>query len=141
MSTTRVVNIKHRIPFDVFIGRRRPYGRRGEGLYGNPFSHISHARGVIRVATREEAVDHFARWLAGDKTVAALLPSREESRRQQILASLPSLRGKVLGCYCDPEPCHGHILARLADLATAKGPGDAPRPWTGATAEAIGYPP
>ena len=23
---------------------------------------------------------------------------------------LPQLRGKVLGCWCHPEPCHGDLL-------------------------------
>jgi hypothetical protein len=26
------------------------------------------------------------------------------------------LRGKVLGCFCPPALCHGHVLAELADL-------------------------
>ncbi|GIW60329.1 MAG: hypothetical protein KatS3mg087_1395 [Patescibacteria group bacterium] len=34
----------------------------------------------------------------------------------ELLNSLPELRGKVLGCHCDPKPCHGHILAYYADL-------------------------
>lgn len=32
-----------------------------------------------------------------------------------LMAALPELRGKVLGCYCKPLRCHGDILARLAD--------------------------
>lgn len=35
--------------------------------------------------------------------------------RPDLLALLPGLRGKVLACWCDPEPCHAHLLAELAD--------------------------
>lgn len=36
--------------------------------------------------------------------------------------SLHALKGKILGCWCDPQACHGHILAYLAcglDIETA----------------------
>jgi hypothetical protein len=33
----------------------------------------------------------------------------------QLLAALPELKGKTLGCWCKPQACHGDILARLAD--------------------------
>lgn len=32
-----------------------------------------------------------------------------------LLAALPELRGKTLGCWCSPAACHGDVLARLAD--------------------------
>ena len=31
------------------------------------------------------------------------------------MAQLPELKGKVLGCWCAPEGCHGDVLAELAD--------------------------
>jgi len=34
-------------------------------------------------------------------------------RRPDLLASLPELVGKRLGCYCKPLPCHGDVLIRL----------------------------
>ena len=30
-----------------------------------------------------------------------------------LLARLPELRGKVLGCWCYPELCHGSVLIEL----------------------------
>jgi hypothetical protein len=33
----------------------------------------------------------------------------------ELLARLPELRGKVLGCWCYPLRCHGHYLAGLAN--------------------------
>ena len=31
--------------------------------------------------------------------------------------SLPELRGKVLGCWCTPEACHGDVLTELAEAS------------------------
>jgi hypothetical protein len=31
--------------------------------------------------------------------------------KPSLLAKLDTLRGKVLGCWCSPEACHGDILA------------------------------
>ena len=28
---------------------------------------------------------------------------------------LPELRGKVLGCWCHPEPCHGDVLCEAVN--------------------------
>jgi len=33
----------------------------------------------------------------------------------ELLARLPELKGKVLGCWCSPLRCHGHYLAGLAN--------------------------
>ncbi len=38
-----------------------------------------------------------------------------QHRPDLIQRIVPELRGKVLGCWCAPQPCHGDILARLAD--------------------------
>lgn len=35
--------------------------------------------------------------------------------RPDLMAALPELKGKVLVCWCKPLPCHGDILARLAN--------------------------
>jgi hypothetical protein len=35
--------------------------------------------------------------------------------RRDLLALVPHLRGKRLGCWCSPSLCHGHVLAALAD--------------------------
>ena len=34
-------------------------------------------------------------------------------RRPDLLAALPELAGKRLGCYCKPEACHGDALVKL----------------------------
>lgn len=34
-------------------------------------------------------------------------------RRPDLLAALPELVGKRLGCHCKPFPCHGDVLLKL----------------------------
>lgn len=31
----------------------------------------------------------------------------------ELLAALPELAGLRLACFCDPRPCHGHVLVKL----------------------------
>lgn len=35
--------------------------------------------------------------------------------KPSLLAKLPTLKGKVLGCWCYPEMCHGKVLEEYAD--------------------------
>ena len=35
--------------------------------------------------------------------------------RPDLLALLPDLRGRRLGCWCVPLPCHADVIAELAD--------------------------
>ncbi len=71
--------------FDVDISRT--------SKWGNPF--------LIGIdGTREEVITKYAAYLAA---------------RPDLLADLPSLRGKRLGCWCAPEPCHGDVIAHLVN--------------------------
>lgn len=79
-----------RAPFDVYIGR--------PGKWGNPFE-------IGRDGTREEVIAKYREWIA---------------QQPRLLAALPELRGKVLGCWCAPKGCHGDVLAQLADEATGR---------------------
>lgn len=36
-----------------------------------------------------------------------------------LLADLPELRGKRLGCWCAPLPCHGDVLIELLEERSA----------------------
>jgi hypothetical protein len=91
-AQTRVVHCK-RERFDVYIGR--------PSKWGNPFSHLPRSQAETRVASREEAIACYETWLLSQPALVA--------------AAKRELRGKVLGCWCAPLPCHGHILARVAD--------------------------
>jgi Domain of unknown function (DUF4326) len=90
--TPRVVHCR-REPYDVYIGRAVPsYGLRAS-KWANPFR-------IDRDGTREEVIAKYERWLRS---------------RPELIAALPELRGRVLGCWCAPEGCHGDVLARLAN--------------------------
>jgi len=74
-----------RSSFHIYIGR--------PSKWGNPY--------LIGVdGAREEVIEKYRKHLEG---------------KPKLLAALPELRGKTLGCYCKPLPCHGDILAELAD--------------------------
>jgi len=88
---TRVVHLE-REPHDVFIGR--------PSKWGNPFSHMKDTRAQYRVKSRDEAIVRYREWILG---------------QPELLGALHELRGKVLGCWCKPLPCHGDVLAELAD--------------------------
>lgn len=64
-------------------------------IFGNPFR-IGPGR------TREQAIAEYGAWV---------------TTQPQIVELLPQLRGQVLGCHCAPLPCHGDVLAALADAA------------------------
>ena len=71
--------------YDVYIGR--------PSKWGNSFT-------IGPDGTRDEVIEKYREWI---KT------------QPDLLASLGELRGKVLGCWCAPRACHGHVLVELAD--------------------------
>lgn len=89
---TRVVHCK-REPYDVYIGRGRDPKTGVRGPWGNPFR-IGHD------GDRAEVIERYERYLL---------------ESPHLLASLHELKGKTLGCWCAPQPCHGDVLARRAD--------------------------
>jgi len=74
-----------REPFDIYIGRG--------SIWGNPFR-------IGPDGTRAEVIAKYRAWL---------------QTQPHLLWLLPTLRGKVLGCYCAPQACHGDTLAELAE--------------------------
>lgn len=67
-------------------------------------------------------IDRRTKWgnpfrIGPDGTRAEVLAKYREYilHRPDLMAALPELKGKVLACWCAPLPCHGHILAELAD--------------------------
>ena len=38
---------------------------------------------------------------------------RKKIEEDMVTYNLNKLRGKTLGCWCHPEPCHGDVLVRL----------------------------
>ena len=63
------------------------------GQWGNPFF-------IGRDGTREEVIEKYREWIM---------------TQPQLLTQLPMLKGKRLGCYCAPMPCHGNVLKEITD--------------------------
>jgi hypothetical protein len=72
-------------PYDVYIGRGGPWG--------NPFV-------IGKDGDREEVIRKYREWLG---------------TQPDLMDALPSLKGKVLGCWCAPLPCHGDVLRELCE--------------------------
>lgn len=97
MMTRRVVHCK-KASYDVYIGRG--------SKWGNPFTHLpSGSSGSLVAKDRESAIAAYRAWIL---------------EKPQLLAALPELRGKILGCYCAPLPCHGDVLQELVDALDEK---------------------
>jgi hypothetical protein len=65
------------------------------GQWGNPFK-------LGRDGTREEVIEKYRLWIQD---------------QPHLLAQLSWLKGKRLGCYCAPLPCHGDVLIELVEEA------------------------
>lgn len=74
---------RRKASYDVFIGRG--------SMWGNPFV-------LGRDGDREMVIAKYKKWVVTNPA---------------IMACLGELRGKVLGCYCKPKPCHGDVLVVL----------------------------
>lgn len=72
-------------PYDVYIGR--------PSKWGNPFV-------IGKDGKRDEVIAKYAEWI---KT------------QPELMAALPELKDKILGCWCRPYKCHGDVLAELAE--------------------------
>jgi hypothetical protein len=71
--------------YDVYIGRG--------SKWGNPFV-------IGKDGNRNDVCKKYEQYLLS---------------RQDLVAALPELKGKVLGCYCAPLACHGDLLSFLAN--------------------------
>jgi hypothetical protein len=78
--------------YDVYIGR--------PSIWGNPYTHINDKKTAAQfiVSSREEAIEKYEDYLRNNK---------------ELLELLPTLKDKILGCWCSPKPCHGDILIKL----------------------------
>ncbi|MHB1612095.1 MAG: DUF4326 domain-containing protein, partial [Sulfobacillus sp.] len=72
---------------DVYVGR--------PSIWGNPFT-------IGRDGSRADVIAAYRHWIM---------------REPKLLARIPELRGKILGCWCAPRPCHAEVLAELARLS------------------------
>ncbi len=108
MTATTVVNLKgHRndpaFADVVYVGRAMHRG--GWHLAASP---LANPFRLGQDGSREEVVAAYREYILG---------------RPDLLALLPELRGRRLGCWCVPLPCHAEVIAELADadsLASAR---------------------
>jgi hypothetical protein len=75
-----------RAKHDVYIGR--------PSKWGNPFE-------IGKDGDRETVIRKYREWVV---------------TQPHLMAALPELRGKVLGCWCAPQACHGDVLVSLANV-------------------------
>ena len=71
--------------YDVYVGR--------PGVWGNPFT-------MGKDGTREEVIQKYREWIVTQPI---------------LMQGLRGLKGRTLACWCAPMPCHGDVLAELAD--------------------------
>ena len=63
-------------------------------IWGNPFI-------LDEDGDRETVIENYADYL---------------TKRPSLRKMSATLRGRILGCWCYPEPCHGHILMKEFDI-------------------------
>ncbi|KAB4217196.1 DUF4326 domain-containing protein [Bacteroides uniformis] len=93
MGKTRVVNIRKE-SCDVYIGRA---GHGKDGYFGNPFRLDAE---MARGGTLESYRKYFYHRLSTD---------------EEFRGRIGELRGKTLGCFCKPNPCHGDVIKEYLD--------------------------
>lgn len=76
--------------YDVYIGR--------PSKWGNPYSHQRGTLAEFLVDSRQEAIAKYEQYVRATP---------------ELLAALPELNHKILGCWCKPLPCHGDVLVSL----------------------------
>lgn len=90
-----VVNIHSAAWLDAPADQRVYIGRTSSGYidvgWGNPYV-------IDAIHDRAEVIAHYRAYILSTPA---------------LLARLPELKDKVLGCWCKPEACHGDVLADL----------------------------
>jgi len=88
-NTTQVVHCK-KSEYDVYIGR--------PSLWGNPYSSKKGTLAKYYVESKSEAILSYEEYLESSP---------------ELLKALKKLKGKRLGCWCKPQPCHGDVIVKL----------------------------
>ncbi len=86
----------------VYIGRQSTPMH-----WGNPFKIGAPHPLTKKPMTREDVIDQYEYWLA----------TSTDERVQWIRDNAHKLKGKHLLCFCAPLPCHGDVLAKLAEAS------------------------
>ena len=91
---TRVINIYSKEKFDIYIGRENKKFELAGSKWANPFP--------VKTLGRELAIAFYRVWIT-------------EGEGKHLLNDLHELKGKVLCCYCKPQPCHADTLIELIE--------------------------
>ena len=70
---------------------------------------------LVRIDRKSDWGNPFEIPRDGNRAEVCALHAAELKATPELLERLPELRGKVLGCWCHPEQCHGDTLAALAN--------------------------
>ena len=90
-----IAELKVPSPSVIYIGRANARFGLKASIWANPFKVDDHGRDAALARYRE------------------YITQRIESEPERY--DLAQLRGKTLACWCAPEPCHGDVLAELAN--------------------------
>jgi hypothetical protein len=66
--------------------------------FANPFK-------IDKDGSREEVLIKYKEYII-----------KKLNKDEQLVEELKALKGKRLGCWCCPEPCHGNILLELIEI-------------------------
>lgn len=69
--------------YDIYIGR--------PSKWGNPFE-------IGKDGNRKQVIEKYRGWILD---------------QPELMNSLHELEGKILGCWCHPQACHGDVLVEL----------------------------
>jgi len=95
-------------PGNVYIGRRHSccinggWFPREDSPWANPYRVGQHG-------TREQVIEKYRTYIT-----AELAKPGAKARG----LDLELLRGRTLGCWCKPDPCHGDVLVQLLGEAS-----------------------
>lgn len=104
MEETEVVNIRDhknwKAEGGVYIGR----GFRGQrgSTFANPFK-------IGADGDRDTVIEKYKKWI-----------SARLKHHSGVAEEFEGLRGKMLVCWCAPEPCHGDVLVELLERLKAE---------------------
>jgi len=75
---------------NLYIGRENRFIGISKSKWANPFT-------LKKCASRQDCLDKYEDYI----------------RKSNLINDIKELEGKVLGCWCHPEGCHGHVLQKL----------------------------
>jgi hypothetical protein len=106
-----VVNVR-RGYFDVYVGRASSFSPKtvagSDGRFGNPILVGEYCRACQGYhSTGGATLGCYEKYLRGKLAT-------DESFKADVIG----LKGKVLGCWCFPQPCHADILLKVVDELT-----------------------